>query len=94
MKVKYVKEHNNYDLTLGKVYPGHIYSPNDKWVFVTEDDNYNRVLYRKECFEIVKCHQCGCKDITINTYSPEDEPYVVRAEYKCDACRAYWYEDD
>lgn len=51
MKVKYVKEHNNYDLTLGKVYPGYIYSPNDKWIEVIEDDNCNHVLYRREYFE-------------------------------------------
>ncbi|HHX61095.1 MAG TPA: hypothetical protein GX707_10350 [Epulopiscium sp.] len=94
MKVKYIKEHNNYDLTVGKVYPGHIYSPNDKWVFVTEDDYCNQVLYRREYFEIIECHQCGCKDILVNEGSNEDEPWVIVTHYKCQKCKAYWYDED
>lgn len=50
-RFKYIKEHNNYDLTIGKTYPGYLY--NSEWVYIAEDDNYRFALYRKECFEIV-----------------------------------------
>jgi hypothetical protein len=50
MKVKYVKSHNNYDLTIGKIYHSTRYK--DGWLLITEDDKGNRVLYREECFEI------------------------------------------
>lgn len=50
MRYRYVKEHNNYDLTLGKEYKGYKYK--DGWVLI-KDDNVNSVLYREECFEKV-----------------------------------------
>ena len=50
-KFKYMKEHNNYDLTIGEIYLGYVY--NNDWVYIAEDDNCNFALYRKECFEIV-----------------------------------------
>lgn len=51
MKAKYAKWHNNYDLTLGKVYDAYDYS--EEWLLVPRDDMGNRVLYRKDCFERV-----------------------------------------
>ena len=51
MRYKYVKEHNNYDLTLGKEYEGYKYK--DGWLLI-KDDNYNSVLYREACFERIE----------------------------------------
>lgn len=48
MRYKYVNEHNNYDLTLGKEYEGHKHK--DGWLLI-KDDNSNLVLYREECFQ-------------------------------------------
>lgn len=50
MKVKYIKSHNNYDLTIGKTYEGYRYK--NGWLLINEDDKGNRVLYREEFFEI------------------------------------------
>lgn len=50
MKVKYIRSHNNYDLTIGKIYEGTKYK--DGWTLIKEDDKGNRVLYREEFFEI------------------------------------------
>lgn len=49
MKYKYVKEHNNYDLTLNKEYDGFKFK--EGWILIKEDDNKNQVLYREECFK-------------------------------------------
>lgn len=43
MKYKYIKWHNNYDLTLGQAYSGYVYK--DGWIYI------DGVLYRQECFE-------------------------------------------
>ena len=51
MRYKYVNEHNNYDLTLGKEYEGHKHK--DGWLLI-KDDNSNLVLYREECFQRVE----------------------------------------
>ncbi|MGJ0847426.1 hypothetical protein ACR77J_12115 [Tissierella praeacuta] len=50
MKVKYIKPHNNYDLTIGETYEGSRYK--DGWLLIKEDDRGSQVLYREECFEI------------------------------------------
>lgn len=50
MKVKYIKPHNNYDLTIGKIYEGYRYK--DGWFLIKADDKGNQVLYREECFVI------------------------------------------
>ena len=55
MKYRYVKKHNNYDLTLDKEYQGYKYK--DGWVLI-KDDKAKSVLYREECFE--KIEQCTC----------------------------------
>lgn len=52
MKVKYIRSHNNYDLTIGKIYEGTKYK--NGWLLINEDDKGNRVLYREECLEVVK----------------------------------------
>lgn len=49
MQAKYVKEHNNYDLTLGKSYDVKFYK--EGWLLIESDDKGNSVLYREECFE-------------------------------------------
>jgi hypothetical protein len=49
MKIKYVKLHNNYDLTLNKTYDG--IQHNTNWILINKDDADNTVLYRTECFE-------------------------------------------
>jgi hypothetical protein len=51
MKGKYIKAHNNYDLTLGETYEGIIY--NGKYFLVTYDDRGNEVLYRMGCFKML-----------------------------------------
>lgn len=43
MKVKYIKEHNNYDFTLNKEYIATKYK--DGWLLIDGQ------LYREECFE-------------------------------------------
>jgi hypothetical protein len=47
MKVKYVKVHNNYDLTLGEVYDAVVFCEN--WTLIKINDR--EVLYRSSCFE-------------------------------------------
>ncbi|EQC1535587.1 hypothetical protein ACY1J9_001418 [Clostridium botulinum] len=49
MKYKYIKEHNNYDLTLNKEYDGFKFK--DGWILIKSDDKGNQVLYREECFK-------------------------------------------
>lgn len=60
MKARYIKEHNNYDLTVENVYDVKLY--NDKWLLVEKDDKGNSVLYRRDCFQIgedpMKCMFC------------------------------------
>lgn len=46
MKVKYIKEHNNYNFILGKEYEANKYK--DGWLLVEGQ------LYREECFESVE----------------------------------------
>jgi hypothetical protein len=48
MKAKYIKEHNNYDLTLGKTYKAKLYKIG--WLLI-KDDRGQEVLFREECFE-------------------------------------------
>lgn len=48
MKAKYIKEHNNYSLNLGKTYNAQFYKQG--WLLI-EDDEGNRMLCREECFE-------------------------------------------
>lgn len=48
MKAKYTKKHNNYDLTLGKLYDASFYKIG--WLLVNDDLGSN-VLCREECFE-------------------------------------------
>lgn len=62
MRYKYVKEHNNYDLTLGKEYRGYRY--NDDWLLIN-DDNNNETLYRAEYFEKVEMI-CGICSKAVN----------------------------
>lgn len=45
MKVKYVKNHNNYDFALGQVYEASKYR--DGWLMIEGQ------LYREECFDRV-----------------------------------------
>ncbi|WP_061334703.1 hypothetical protein [Clostridium botulinum] len=49
MKYRYIKEHNNYDLTLNKEYEGSKYK--EGWILIESDDKENQVLYREECFQ-------------------------------------------
>lgn len=49
MEVVYIKEHNNYDLTLGNVYEAKFYK--EGWLLIESDDKGNQVLYRDECFK-------------------------------------------
>lgn len=49
MKAKYIKEHNNYDLTLGNIYEATFYK--EGWLLIKNDDIGNSVLYRDKCFE-------------------------------------------
>lgn len=61
MKARYIKKHNNYDLTVGNTYDVRVYS--SEWLLVEKDDGGNRALYRKNCFamgeEPMKCMVCG-----------------------------------
>lgn len=58
MKYKYIKEHNNYDLTLNKEYKGSKYK--EGWILIESDDKENQALYREECFqeEQIICGLC------------------------------------
>lgn len=49
MEAKYIKEHNNYSLTLSKSYRAKFYK--EGWLLIENDDEGNRALYREECFE-------------------------------------------
>lgn len=51
MKAKYVKKHNNYDLTLGKNYEINININKPEWLTIKEDDKGNTVMYCANCFE-------------------------------------------
>jgi len=59
LRYRYIKKHNNYDLTLNKIYNAFEYKPG--WLMVNSDDKGNRVLYRVECFEEDKmmCDICN-----------------------------------
>lgn len=48
MRVKYIKEHTNYDLTLNKSYEAKFYK--EGWILIEGDDKGNRVLYREKYF--------------------------------------------
>lgn len=50
MKYRYIKEHNNYDLTLNKEYEGFKYKKG--WILLKSDDRGECSLFREEYFEI------------------------------------------
>lgn len=54
-KFKYTKQHNNYDLILGKTYKGIKYKPG--WILINNDEGQS-FLCRAECFVTEEVESC------------------------------------
>ena len=42
----------------------------------------------------VICSYCGSDDVVISDGINDDEPWVIVTHYKCQKCKAYWYDED
>ena len=74
-------------------YIGAIESKDD--LVCSQTKNFDSVNLDDTCDKYIQdiCERCGSENIDFNSFSPEEKPYVIRTEYRCQTCDSFWYID-